>query len=197
MNGTNGNLAYKVEPRTEIIGGKVVMLAAPISIHEYATDNIYNIFYEYLRGKRCRVYSSNWGVLLEDGEEYMPDVKVVCDRSKVKGDGIHGAPDLVVEVLSPSTARNDRGHKLRVYERCGVREYWIVDPKNRSVEQYVLEGGRFDLFGYYQQLSEEYLNMVSEKRRAEMAAEAASEFQCALFEDLTVSLERIFDEDYN
>ena len=93
MSETSGNLAYKEEPRTEIIGGKVVMLAAPSMNHEYVADKIRDIFHEYLRGKLCQVFSSNTAVYLDNGEEYQPDVKVVCDRSKIKGDGIHGAPD--------------------------------------------------------------------------------------------------------
>ena len=93
MSETSGNLAYKEEPRTEIIGGKVVMLAAPSMNHEYVADKIRDIFRDYLRGKLCKVYSSHTAVYLDDGEEYQPDVKVVCDRSKIKGDGIHGAPD--------------------------------------------------------------------------------------------------------
>ena len=188
MSETYGNLAYKKEPRTEVIGGKVVMFAAPLADHEYITDTIYNIFYDYLRGKPCRVYSSNWGVYLDDGEEYLPDVKVVCDRSKIQRDGIHGAPDLVVEVLSRSTGRYDRGHKKQVYERCGVREYWIVDTKNRSIEQYVLENGKFILRGYAQQPDQEELEYMKEEERAKITGE----FHCALFEDLTISVDDVF-----
>ena len=188
MDGTYGNLAYKEEPRTEIIGGKVVMFAAPSGVHEDVVDNIRDIFRDYLRGKPCRVFSSNRAVFLADGEVYLPDVKVVCDRSKIKADGIHGAPDLVVEVLSPSTGRYDRGRKMQVYERCGVREYWIVEPVNRSIEQYVLEDGRFIIRGFYKLCDELDLKMMSEKERAEVT----SAFHCTLFEDLTITVEDVF-----
>ena len=190
MNGTFGNLACKEEPRVEVIGGKVVMLAAPSALHEVIAGKIYRIFGNYLEKKRCMAFSSNTAVYLEDGEEYQPDVKVVCDRSKVKHDGIHGAPDLVVEVLSPSTGSYDRGRKMQVYERCGVREYWIVDPVIRSIEQYLLEEGRFVLRDIYMQLDEEDLKMMSEKRRAEMV----KEFHCSLFDDLTISVDDVFAE---
>ena len=188
MDGTYGNLAYKEEPRTEIIGGKVVMFAAPTTFHDDIAGSIYRIFGNYLRGKLCKVYPSTTAVFLMDGEEYQPDVKVVCDRSKIKADGIHGAPDLVVEVLSPSTGRYDRGRKMQVYERCGVREYWIVEPVNRSIEQYVLEDGRFIIHGFYKLCDELDLKMMSEKERAEVT----SAFHCTLFEDLTITVEDVF-----
>lgn len=191
MYSTEGNLAYKEEPRVEIIGGQVIDLASPSSRHEDAADNIYNIFRDYLRGKRCRVFSSNRAVYLEDGEVYEPDVKVVCDRSKVKADGIHGAPDLVVEVLSPSTGRYDRGHKMQVYERSGVQEYWIVDPVSQTVDQYVLADGRFSLRNSCTLTEEVNVELLSEERRAVLV----KEFPCALFEDLTVSLEKVFSEE--
>ena len=191
MYSTEGNLAYKEEPRTEIIGGKVVAFASPSTAHEYAVDNIYTIFREYLRGKPCKVFSSKQAVYLEDGEVYEPDVKVVCDRSKVKADGIHGAPDLVVEVLSPSTGRYDRGHKMQVYERSGVREYWIVDPVSQTVDQYVLADGRFALRNSCTLTEEVNVELLSEERRAVLV----KEFPCALFEDLTVSLEKVFSEE--
>ena len=77
---------------------------------------------------------------------------------------------------------------MRVYERNGVREYWMVDTKNRVIEQYVLEDGRFVLSGYSQQLDKEELDSMKEKDRAEIV----STFQCTLFEDLTISVEEVF-----
>ena len=188
MSETYGNLAYKEEPRTELIDGKLVMLAAPTTNHDAVAGAIYYSFYNYLRGKLCRVFISDTAVYLDDGEEYQPDVKVVCDRSKIQRDGIHGAPDLVVEVLSPSTARYDKGHKMQVYERCGVKEYWIVDTKSRSIEQYVLENGKFILRGYAQQPDQEELDYMKDEERAKITGE----FRCALFEDLTISVNDVF-----
>ena len=191
MYSTEKTPAYKEEPRTEIIDGQKVTQSPPSSMHEYAVDNIYTIFSRYLRGKPCRVFSSNLAVYLEDGEVYEPDVKVVCDRSKIKPDGIHGAPDLVVEVLSPSTGFYDRGRKMRVYERNGVREYWIVEPVSQTVDQYVLEDGRFLLRNSCTLTEEVNVHLLSEERRAVLV----KEFPCALFEDLTVSLEKVFSEE--
>ena len=117
------NLAYKFEEwREETIGGKVVMMATPGLNHSFIVGNIYNLFFNYLRGKRCTPFSDNTKLFLPDGEKYIPDVMVVCDPDKLKTNGVHGTPDLVVEVLSHSTAKNDKGRKRDVYEKNGVRE---------------------------------------------------------------------------
>ena len=78
--------------------------------------------------------------------QFIPDFMVVCDPDKIKPDGVHGAPDLVVEVLSPSTARNDKTRKKDIYARCGVQEYWIVDPSGKSLEIYRTSGSEFMLY---------------------------------------------------
>ena len=184
------NLAYKFEEewREETIDGKVVMMATPNLKHNFIVGNIYNLFFNYLRGKRCTPFSDNTKLFLAEGEKYIPDVMVVCDPDKLKTNGVHGAPDLVVEVLSHSTAKNDKGHKRDVYEKNGVREYWIVNPIDRSLEQYVLENGRFVLWDVYTQHSKAALDDMDEDERAKVV----TEFKCSLFDDLTIRLEDIF-----
>ncbi|MBQ9346433.1 MAG: Uma2 family endonuclease [Oscillibacter sp.] len=148
------------------------------------------MFNYFLKGRTCEPFGDKEAVFLEeDREEYEPDMMVVCDPDKVKADGIHGAPDLVVEVLSPSTARYDKGHKKDVYEKHGVREYWLVNPADQTLEQYVLEEGRFVLRGVFAQYPEFMLRRMSEAERAELV----TEFQCSLFEDLTIRLEDVFN----
>ena len=188
MNETMGNLAFKEEPRTELIDGKLVMLAAPSAAHEYVAERIYGIFYDYLRGKPCRVFHSTMAVFLDDNNEYQPDVKIVCDQSKIQRDGIHGAPDLVVEILSRSTGRNDRGKKMQVYERSGVREYWIVDPANRTIEQYIPRDGKFFLQDVYGQFEDYELKRMTEEEREAVI----KEFRCTLFDDLTIAVADVF-----
>lgn len=72
-----------------------------------------------------------------------PNVLVVCDQNKVDRHGVHGAPDLIIEILSPASARYDRLIKFSLYQRAGVREYWIVDPSTRTVSVYTLEDGAY------------------------------------------------------
>ena len=186
----NGNLAYRLEQPEEVIGGKLVMMAAPSMNHYRVSGNIYHLFRNYLEGRPCEPFPDGAALYLEeDTEEYRPDGMVVCDPEKTGDDGVHGAPDLVVEVLSPSTARYDRGHKKDVYEKHGVREYWLVNPTDRSVEQYILENGHFVLRGmYYAHYPEYLLRRMGEAERAELA----TEFTCGLFPDLTIRLEDVF-----
>ena len=185
----NGNLAYKLEPREEIIGGKVVMMAQASTNHHRIADNIYGIFRDYLKDRKCEPFSDGESlVLVNKKEEYVPDGMVVCDPDKVQSDGVHGAPDLVLEVLSPSTARYDRTHKKDVYEKFGVREYWIVSPGDLSLEQYVLEDGKFVLRDIYHKYPAYMLEHMSDEERASVV----TEFKCSLFDDLTIRLEDIF-----
>ena len=89
------NLAYKEEPRYEIIGGNVVMMASPTFYHNEVKGNIFNIFYNFLKGKKCRAVSNPTDLYLENGERYIPDMMVVCDQTKIDEEkGVVGAPDL-------------------------------------------------------------------------------------------------------
>ena len=184
----NGNLAYELEPEEEIIGGKVVMMASPSLKRIFISGNIYRIFASYLHGRQCIPIPDGAALFLDEGEEYKPDMMVVCDPNKLQKKGVYGAPDLVVEVLSPGTARNDRGHKKNAYERCGVREYWIVNPADMSIEQYVLENDKFVLCDVYTH----YLPADLEDMTDEEKAAVVTEFKCSLFSDLTIRLEDIF-----
>lgn len=94
----------------------------------------------------------------------------------------------MVEVLSPGTAKNDKGHKKEIYAKCGVREYWIVDPVSNSIEVYHLDGAAFVLHDVYTQRPDWEIEVMSEEERA--AVETHS--NCSLFDDLDISLEDIF-----
>jgi len=130
------------DERWELIDGMAwSMSPAPKRRHQSLAGTIFSDLANFLRAKPCKVYISPFDVLLPDGEEpdddvdsvVQPDVVVFCDRSKLTEAGARGAPDLVVEILSPSTSKKDQHEKLSLYERHGVREYWVVDPGNRSI----------------------------------------------------------------
>ena len=134
----------------EIISGKAFMMATPSRIHQKISMELSRQLANFLEGKRCRVYPAPFGVRLfeQDGDSpenvdtiVEPDISVVCDRNKIDKHGCKGAPDMVIEILSPSSLRHDRLVKLNLYQRAGVREYWIVDPENRSVQVFTLDGG--------------------------------------------------------
>lgn len=178
------NLAYQEEFREELINGEIVAMSPAASNHNRIGGNIYYLFRKYLEGKLCEPFGDGEAVYLTETDHFIPDFMIVCDLDKIKGDGVHGAPDLVVEVLSPGTAKNDRGRKMEVYGKCGVREYWIVSPNEKTVEQYIQDSGRLVLSGVYF-VPPDY---TPEKELAGIA----KEFRCSLFDDLTIRLEDIF-----
>ncbi len=98
---SNSNLAYEMEYREELIDGKIVAMSPrPGWNHISIAANIYNLFANYLHGKKCTAIPDGCDLFLTKEDRFVPDMMVVCDRDKIKTDGVHGAPDLVVEVLS-------------------------------------------------------------------------------------------------
>lgn len=142
------------EIRTELIDGKIVMMSPrPRVDHTRVSSNIYRLFANALRGKTCEFFADGVELHLDEKNHFVPDGMIVCDPSKIKPDRVVGAPSLVVEVLSPSTAARDRGKKLRAYAAAGVGEYWIVDVMGRHVEVYRLHDGAYDIERVYQYYS--------------------------------------------
>ena len=142
-------LTWDEDERIEIINGEAFMMAPPSSVHQEIVAELTRQFGNYLEGKRCKVYPAPFGVRLFEREGdrpedvntmVEPDISVVCDRSKIDKHGCKGAPDMIIEILSPSTRRHDRLVKLNLYQQAGVREYWIVDPDNQSVLVFTLGG---------------------------------------------------------
>lgn len=153
----NGNPAYQEEPRDELLHGEIYMMSSPSVNHSQTASNIYYAFRSFLKGKPCRAFNDGVDVYLTDEDRVIPDAMIVCSKNIIRPDGIHGAPDLVVEVLSPSTAQNDRGYKKDLYESSGVKEYWIVDVKSRSIESYMLSDGKYILDRIYQLASDDMI----------------------------------------
>ena len=154
-------LTWDERERIEIIDGEAFMMAAPSRIHQEICFEIGRQLGNYLEGKPCKVYPAPFGVRLferagdrpEDVDTMVePDLSVVCDRSKLDKYGCKGAPDMVIEVLSPSTQRHDQLVKLNLYQQAGVQEYWIVDPENRTVRVLLQTGdGTFRIHEVYGQ----------------------------------------------
>jgi len=132
--------------RREIIDGVIYNMAAPTTTHQRVMAIISTRLENFLAGKKCRMFFSPIDVRLDyDKGDYtvvQPDIIVVCDRSKIDKHGIKGAPDLVVEVLSPSSHQMDRIRKQKKYHKSGVREYWIVDPEHKIVQTFIYEGDK-------------------------------------------------------
>lgn len=133
--------------RYEVLGGDLRMVPAPNEVHQKVTGEIYYALVTQVGRKgRGRVYFGPFDVILDEDSVVQPDVLVVLkpNLSIVSPEGIRGAPDLVVEVLSPGTAARDRGIKRRLYGGYGVKEYWIVDPDANTVEITVNRNGSME-----------------------------------------------------
>ena len=124
--------------RAELIDGVIYMQAAPLRIHQRLSGQLQHRILNHIEqvGKPCDVYNAPFAVRL--GDNYVePDISVICDPSKLTEKGCQGAPDWIIEILSPATAMNDYVRKLALYARSGVREYWIVNPAGHSVRTYL------------------------------------------------------------
>ena len=175
--------------RREIIDGKVVMMSPARISHQQVSGNIYHFFRNYLQGKPCRVFPDGTMVYLSEKNQFSPDCLIVCDPDKIGETKIMGPPDLVVEILSPSTANNDRIYKKKIYEKYGVREYWIVNIESRSVDVLLLKDGVLELEHIYTLYPACLIEDMDEADKAEFLVE---EFRSSLFPDLPVPLEVIF-----
>ena len=176
------------EAKVEVIDGKEIMMSPPaFSNHNYVKDNVFSIFKNYLKGSICVPHADGRKVALpsqKKGDYLVPDFFVLCDRSKIKPDGIHGSPDLVVEVLSPKTVKADRGRKKDLYQENGVKEYWIIDPDIRSIEVYLLKDGVYDLDEIYR---------IPCPKTDDDPENTVASFSVNLLPDLVVTLEDVFE----
>lgn len=182
----NGNLAYQEKPREEMLDGKIYMMSSPSVNHNRVVGNIYHIFRSCLKGEKCEVFSDGVDVYLTENDRVIPDAMIVCNKDIIKEDGVHGAPDLVIEVLSPSTAKNDKGYKKKLYEQSGVKEYWIVDPVMRSIEAYLLINEEYVLDEFYAIPPVAF--GITEREREE----SKKVIPVSLYDDFIIHLEEFF-----
>ncbi len=139
------------DKRWELIAGEAFAMApAPSIVHQSVTLRLAARLEQALKGKSCRPFVAPVDVKLSDADVVQPDVLVVCDPKKITTHHIDGAPDLVIEVLSPATATRDLREKKALYAQYGVREYLVVDPLENYVTRFLLNEGRYgagDVFG--------------------------------------------------
>ena len=129
--------------RAELIDGQIYNMAPPMRIHQKLINRLSQVITNYIDAKHgeCEVYPAPFAVFLNaDNKTYVePDISVICDKNKLDDRGCNGAPDWIIEIISPSTERMDYGIKLFKYHSAGVREYWIVNPLNRTVNVFDFE----------------------------------------------------------
>jgi Uma2 family endonuclease len=154
-------LTWMDDVRRELYDGFIkLMTPAPSRTHQKISSNFNGIFWFFLRNKKCEVYSAPSDVRLPKGKQaktdkhiytvLQPDIYVICDLTKMDDRGCQGAPDLVIEIISPKNSKRDLKDKFEIYQEHGVREYWIVSPNDETVNVFFLdEKGKYQFVGMY------------------------------------------------
>lgn len=142
-------LVWKIKERVELLKGKILEMSAPSPIHQEISGNLQGALFVFLKNSRCKLYTAPFDVRFpQKGESQVytvvqPDLCVVCDFEKIDSKGCVGAPDLVVEILSPGNSKKEMKSKFALYQEEGVREYWVVDPERELVFVYVADNKKF------------------------------------------------------
>ncbi len=143
---------WKFEERVELIKGRIFKMSpAPGRVHQEISTNLQGALFIYLQGHNCKLYSAPFDVRIprksKDDKDILtvlqPDICVVCDLSKLDDKGCLGAPDLVIEILSPSNNKKELKNKYEVYEEAGVKEYWVVYPTEPGIMIHTLIDGKY------------------------------------------------------
>ena len=147
------------DKRRELIDGFINLMAGQARKHQKASGVIFTRIFNFLENKKCEIYSAPFDVRLpkngetEDGKIYnvvQPDIVVVCDLTKLDEKGCIGAPDLIVEILSPGTSKKDLKDKFFLYEKSCVTEYWIAYPNEKCINQFILNTkNKYELKGMF------------------------------------------------
>ncbi|MFN8254430.1 MAG: Uma2 family endonuclease [Bacteroidales bacterium] len=153
-------LTWMDDKRRELYNGFVKMMTpVPRRIHQEISGNLSFLFKSYLKKKKCKIYTAPFDVRLPvNGEKaddkiltvVQPDICIICDLSKLDDKGCIGAPDMIIEIVSESNSKNDVVDKFLIYEKFGVKEYWIVFPYERTVNVFFLnQSGKYELTGMF------------------------------------------------
>jgi Uma2 family endonuclease len=131
--------------RFEIMDGEAYAMSAPNTRHQTIHRELFGQFFIFLQGKTCQLFSAPLDVRLfyaedeSDDTVVQPDIVVICDKAKIGPEGCRGAPDLVVEILSPSNTAIEMEQKRKLYHEAGVREYWVIDGENNGLNVYLFQ----------------------------------------------------------
>lgn len=151
-------LTWDEDERWEIIDGVPHMQSAPTWQHQSISVELVSQFNTYLKRSPCRVFAAPFDLCIPENAEadeeisnvVQPDIVIICDVTRLRKTGYFGIPSLIVEISSPSTARNDKLIKFNKYEKAGVKEYWIVEPENKLISVFTLQDnqryGRPDVY---------------------------------------------------
>lgn len=162
--------ALPEDQHAELIDGELFMMATPSSTHQEILVHLLFEIEGYIRKNKgeCKVYPAPYGVYIKDDDRHFvePDISVICDKEKIDEKGCHGAPDWVIEIVSPASGQMEYVRKLALYQTVGVREYWIVDPQRETITVYDLKhGGKAEEYSFSERIKvgiyeDLYLNLA-------------------------------------
>ncbi|ATA73741.1 restriction endonuclease [Capnocytophaga sp. H4358] len=159
-------LLWKFEERVELLKGKIFRMSpAPSVKHQKISINLSGLLWQFFKGKKCQLFSAPFDVRLpkknEKGDQIhtvvQPDLCVICDENKLDERGCIGAPDLIIEILSPGNSKKEMKNKFELYQESGVEEYWIVNPTDENILVNVLEDGKYRIL---KPVVDEYITSV-------------------------------------
>ncbi len=138
--------------RAELIDGKIYYMSPPSTTHQRISGYLHNEIYNHIKNSngKCEVYAAPFAVFLNENDiNYVePDISVICDQSKLDDKGCHGAPDWIIEIVSPNSKSKDYMTKLFKYRTAGVREYWIVDSDKQMITVYAFEKDMVEQYNF-------------------------------------------------
>ena len=171
---------YKLDDdkRYEVLGGELIMAPAPYSDHQEISFNLVILFESARKDNPGKIFYAPIDVIFDDNNVIQPDILFIKKENLFirKKRGVFGSPDLVVEILSPSSIKRDRYEKKEIYRKFGVKEYWIVDPANLSIEVFLLENEEYKLH-----------SMATEN----------GEIKSYILEGLVIEVEAVFPDEIN
>ncbi len=147
-------LTWTWDEMVELIHGKIYKMSpSPNTAHQRVSVELLRQIANFLKGKKCKVFTAPFDVRLPNSDSessnekiitvVQPDLCVICDSKKIDSKGCLGAPDWIIEILSPHTSAKDLNQKFDVYEKSGVKEYWVVHPFEQTILVYILESGKY------------------------------------------------------
>ena len=180
-------LLWKLKERVELLKGRLLPLVTPSAVHQTVSSNLHIELGVFLKGKKCRLFAAPFDVRLPlpqhriKGEKIdtviQPDLCIICDTSKLDKQGCIGAPDLIVEILSPGNSRREMKDKFELYEEAGVLEYWVIDPVHRTVFVYTFD-----------KKTQKYVNQLPNLTDTDILTSQ-------IFEGMAINLEEIFPKE--
>jgi len=185
------NLKIKNEDwKEEKINGEIYLMSPSANPkHGNIISNLILILKSYFKNKPCAVFGDNLDVYFTEDEYIIPDISIICDPNKLKDDGYHGAPTLMVEIISPSSFKRDTEQKPELFKKYKVPEFWLIDYNNKFLKQYTLVGDEHSDVKTWILLDKHELKRLSKEDKDNYT----TKFKSSAFPDLEIDLKDVFN----